>query len=271
MGPVLVLLAAVIVAIPLGMLYSYLLKWIPFIYLHFLITFGYAFAFGFLTMLMLKLGKVRNGPVAVLCGITVGLIAWYFNWNGHVHTLVSGVPWVLTPRQVWAVVKILYAKGSWAIGFYNHDPLTGVPLAIVWLVEGIAIVGITTLVGYGSFDSTPYCEQHNCWLDQEKVMDKLDAFTLPAHLAAFQVGDIAPLEEARPRVPASGRFARLTLRHSPACDDVCTLSIANIDVAPDKNGKPVEKATPLMTNLLVPKSMFEYLETFDHPTAHVRC
>ncbi len=101
-------------------------------------------------------------------------------------------------------------------------------------------------------------------------MDKLDAFTHPDEIAAFQTGDIGPLDHARPRVPASGRFARLTLNYSPRCDDFCTLSIANVTVTLDKDDKPEESVEELMINLLVPKTMFDYLAQFDHPTAGVR-
>jgi hypothetical protein len=100
-------------------------------------------------------------------------------------------------------------------------------------------------------------------------MDKLDAFTHPDHITAFKNGDIAPLEEARPRVPASGRFARLTLKHSQRCDDFCTLSIANVTVTLDKDGKSEEEVADLMSNLWVPKTMFDYLAQFDHATARV--
>ena len=270
LAPVMVLLAAVVAAIPLGLLYAYLVKWIPFIYLNFMLTIGYGFAFGLLARFILKLGKVRNSMVGLGAAMAMGMSAWYFSWTGHFHTLVSDAPWVATPQQVWVLVKMLYAEGSWSLGAFSHDLVNGVPLAVVWVVEGAAIVGLTTIVGYSYVRDTPYCEQHNCWLDQEKVMDKLDAFTRPAHLGGFRVGDIAPLEEAQPRLPGTGKFARLTLRHSPHCDDFCTLSIANIDVSVNEKGKSIEKAQVLMTNLLVPKSMFEYLAQFDHATARVQ-
>jgi hypothetical protein len=86
---------------------------------------------------------------------------------------------------------------------------------------------------------------------------------------AFQQGDIAPLEQARPRVPASGKFARLTLKHSARCDDYCALSIANVTVTLDKDGKPDEEVEEIMSNLWVPKTMFDYLAQFDRPTARV--
>lgn len=266
-GPVLALTAGGVAAWPLGLAYAYLIKWIPFIYLNFLITAGYGFAFGMLASMLLKIGKVRNVPIALLCGIGVGVLAWYGSWNGSVHALVESAPWFLTPSQIFKVMGLLYDKGSWGIGFSSQTAVTGVPLAIVWLIEGGVIVGLSAIICCGAIANTPFCELHGCWLDEEKKMDKLDAFTHPDHIAAFQAGDIAPLDLAQPRVPASGKFARLTLKHSASCDDYCALSIANVTVTLDKDGKAQEEAQELMTDLWVPKSMFEYLSQFDRPTA----
>lgn len=269
-GPALALVGGAIAAVPLGLIYSFLIKWIPFIYLNFLITAGYGFVFGLMTALLMKFAKVRNGPVALLSGLAVGLMAWAGSWNGCARALLGDkVPWLLTPHQLFAFIKIIYTHGSWGIGFSSSEAVTGIPLAIIWLLEGAVIVGIAALVAYSSISTTPFCELHDCWLGQEKKMDKLDAFIRPEHIAAFKVGDIAPLEESQPRVPASGRFARLTLRHSDQCHDFCTLSIANVTVTTDKNGNPKEEEKQLMTNLLVPRSMFDYLSKFDHPTAKV--
>src|SRR3954452_7344013 len=110
-GPLLAVVAGVAVGYPLGIAYAYLIKWIPFIYLNFLITLGCGFVFGLMTLQLLKYGRVRNGPIALLTGITVGVVAWYFNWNGYIHTLVRHAPLLLTPGQVLAVRQELYKEG----------------------------------------------------------------------------------------------------------------------------------------------------------------
>jgi hypothetical protein len=266
-GPMLAVLAACALAFPLGIIYAYLIKYIPFIYLNFLITAGYGFVFGFVTSLLMKFACVRSPAVALLSGLAAGIIALYGNWNGHIHVVVKDAPWFLFPDQIGSVMKILYDKGSWSIGFSSSGTVSGIPLAIVWIVEALVIVGLSGIVSYGSIADLPFCEEHRCWLDEEKKMDKLDVFALPAQIAAFAQGDIAPLEQAGPRVPASGRFARLTLRYSARCNDFCAFSIANVTVTPDKDGKMQESEQKLMTNLWVPKSMVEYLEQFDRPTA----
>ena len=152
-------------------------------------------------------------------------------------------------------------------GFSSDSPVTGIPLAIVWIAEAGIIIGAGVFLAYGAVAHTPFCERHQCWLSEEKKIDKLDAFVLPDQIEAFKAGNIAPLEQAKPRVPASGRCARLILRHSPQCEEFCTLSIENVSVSLDKNGKQQEKTERLMTNLQVPKSLFDYLARFDHISA----
>jgi hypothetical protein len=268
-GPLLAVIAAVPCAYLLGLVYAYLITWIPFVYLNFLLTAGYSFAFGLLAAVLMKFGKVRNGPVALLTGLLVGVIAWYGNWNGYIHARFDGAPTFLLPSQLLAIMKVLLEKGSWGIGRVSPEPVTGSALACVWAIEGLIMIGVSSFMSCGSIAQTPFCETHHCWLDEEKKMDKLDAFTNPAHLAAFESGDIAPLEEAAPRVPASGRFARLTLKHSPRCDDFCAFSVANVTLTIDKDGKQVEEVNELVSNLWVPKSMFDYLAHFDHASAKV--
>ena len=266
-GPLLAVLAALVAGYPLGIIYAYLVKWIPFIYLNFFITAGYGLAFGFMTVPLLKFAKVRNGIIALLTGLAVGVCASYMSWNGYLHAMAKEPPTLITPGQLSRLMKYLYENGSWGIGFSSSSPVTGIFLAIVWLVEAGVIVGASALLAFGAVASTPFSERDECWLNEEKKIDKLDAFLLPDHIAAFKAGNIAPLEQARPRVPASGSFSRLTIRHSSKCEEFCTLSIENVSVAPDKDGKQVEKTQPIMTNLLVPKTMFDYLARFEHASA----
>jgi len=266
-GPLLAILAAIVAGYPLGIVYAYLIKWIPFIYLNFFITVGYGLIFGLMTAFFLKFACVRNSPVALLTGLAAGLCASYFSWNGYLHTLIDDPPLLINAGQLWRLMKVLYENGSWGIGFGSTSPVTGIPLAIVWICEAGIIIGASVFLAYGAVAQTPFCERHQCWLSEEKKIDKLDAFLLPDQIEAFKAGNIAPLEQARPRVPASGNFARLIIRHSPTCEEFCTLTIENVSVSLDKNGKPREKTDRLATNLQVPKTLFDYLAKFDHISA----
>lgn len=268
-GPFLALLATFIIGYPLAFIYVYLIKWVPLIYFNVLIAGGFSVVFGLIAAVLVKFSKIRNHTVALLTGTLAGILGCYLNWNAHLHTLTSQAPFLATPSQIISVMKVLYQNGSWSVGqfFGDHATVKGIPLAIVWAIEAAMIVLISVLATGTSVAGTPYCETHQCWLEQQKKMDKLDAFTNPDHIAALKAGNLAPLEQAQPRIPASGSFARLTLRYSAKCDDYCALSIANVTVTLDKKGNPRENVQPIVTNLWIPKTMFDYLCQFDHPTA----
>ena len=90
----------------------------------------------------------------------------------------------------------LYTRGSWAL---KGTVVTGVPLAIVWAIEALLMVGLTTLVAAVNIAITPYCEENGCWLDEEKTIDTVSAFTDPDQLASLKQGDLQPLTHANPR------------------------------------------------------------------------
>src|SRR5882757_4385041 len=80
-GPILALIAAVVLGIPLGIIYAYLVNWIPFVYVNFFATLGYGFCIGIVASLLLKMAKVRHNGISGITGLLVGLIALYCAWN----------------------------------------------------------------------------------------------------------------------------------------------------------------------------------------------
>jgi hypothetical protein len=261
-GPLLALVVALVLGFPLGLAYAYIIKWCPLVYINFLATAGYGLLFGLIGGYFLKFGKVRNTAVAALTGILAGLIAWYFNWSGHVYALFKGAPLVSFPDMILRVMGALYDQGSW--GMHRSGNITGIPLAIVWVVEAGIIIGLTAFTAVGFVSDVPFCERKQCWLDQEKKISTLRNFTDPAHLAALKVGDLAPLVRAQPKDADSSAFARLILKHSPRTQEFCTVRIENVTTTLDKNGNSKEQVEKLTSNLKVPPSTFELLAKFEN-------
>ena len=260
-GPVLALVAAIVLGIPLGLAYAYLIRWCPLVYVNFLATAGYGFLFGLIGGFTLRFGKVRNTLIAALSGILVGFIAWYFNWSGHVKAVVEGAPWINTPDTILNIMRVLYDQGSW--GMRSGGNVTGIPLAIVWVVEAGIMIGLATFATVGFVDDVPFCEKNQCWLDQEKKISTLQNFTDPAHIAALKSGDLAPLAKAQPKEAGSNAFARLILKHSPRTQEFCTVRIENVTTTLDKDGNSKERVEKLTENLKVPPSTFELLAKFE--------
>lgn len=255
-GLALALIVPIAAGFPLGYVYAYLIKWIPFIYLNIFMTAGYGVLFGFLAGWMLKFGKVRNNALAALCGLLAGTVGMYFGWNGHIHAYFEEAPVFCMPGELLNGIKYLYAHGSWA--FHGGDSnVTGIVLGIVWAVEAFIIIGLSTLVSYTMISSSPFCERTECWLDQEKKISTMEPFTQPAQLEAFKAGDLNPLFQARAKAEGASTFGRLTIKHSPKCEEFFTVTVANVTVNIDKKGKITEKTRKLASDVIVSKSMFE--------------
>lgn len=252
--------AAAGLGIPLGLAYAYLLRWIPFIYVNFLLTIGYGFAFGWLTRRLLKLGRVRNGTAAALTGLGVGLIALYCNWSGHIHALVDDAPWVLRPDQILAVIPVLYAEGTWTI---KGMTISGIPLAIVWLIEAAVILAFAAIEPYGFVRDTPYSERNQCWLDEEKKIDTLELITDEAQVAAVRRGDLMPVIAARPKAEGAAAYTRLVLKRAAAAGDFCTVRVQDVEVSIDDKGGVNEKTRDVTADLVLPASMYGLVAKLD--------
>jgi hypothetical protein len=261
-GPILSIIAAVTLGIPLGICYTYLIRWIPFIYINFFATLGYGFIFGIVSAYLLKISKVRNSALAFFTGLLVGIIAWYLAWSGFYFSIAEEKKLFYGPTHIIALMKYLYEHGSW--GMRHSGPMTGIPLVIVWLAEAGIIIGVATMAAFTKISDTPYCETKQCWLDEEKKIDTLESFSDPEQLAAFKAGDLAPLAQAKPKMPGAQLFGRLRLKHSPKCDIFYTICIQNVTIEHDKNGNPKEKVKDLTKDLMLPHAMFDLIAKFEN-------
>ena len=68
-----------------------------------------------------------------------------------------------------------------------------------------------------------------------------------------------PLFQARAKREGASTFGRLTVKHSPRCEEFFTVTVANVAVTIDKKGKITEKTRKLASDVIVSKSMFEQI------------
>ncbi len=265
-GLLLALAAPATVAFPLGYIYAYLIKYIPFIYLNFIITGGYGFASGAFTGWLLQRGKVRNNALAALAGVSAGFFALYFAWSAHIHSMFDHAPIVFYPEEILRGVNLLYQQGSWSL---HGSEVKGIPLAIVWAVEAAGIIGLSTITAYAMVSQTPFCERADCWLSKERTISGLDAFSDPTQIAAFQAGDVSSLSKAKLRTTGSATFGRLKLKYSDGCDEFCTLTVSNVTSATDSKGNVKERVKIIAGNILLPKSMLNTLGELDKPKPEI--
>ena len=249
---------------PLGLGYAYIIRWIPFIYINFFITLGYGFAFGWVTSRILKTSQVRNTSLAALAGLAAGLIALYLEWSGTLHVLFEDSPWFFLPDEVMRGMALLYEQGSW--GLRSGGNVTGILLAVVWVVEAGIVIGLAVMIPFGFVGDTPFCEKSKCWLDENKEINTLEPFTDSAHLAALKAGDIMPITQTKPKTEGANEFTRLLLKRSPKCKIFCTLRVQHVILTVDNKGNVTAKANDLSSDLIIPASMFDLIAQFEEFT-----
>jgi hypothetical protein len=229
------------------------------------LAYGAIFAVG--TTWLLKRFRVRNVPVAVATAVVIGLLALYGQWNAHVHGFLPDAALLVPPSEFWRVFADLYDKGSWSIE-ESGDPARGPFVALVWMVEAGVILFPVIKWPAELIRRTPFSEESQCWLDQEKSFDSLDEIIDLGALARLEAGDITPLLHARPRKPHSEKFARITLWYSPKCDKFCTMRVENIAMkeaenlalSADPKRHMKERKTALTPGLALPHAMRELVE-----------
>jgi hypothetical protein len=260
-GPLLYLLVAGAVGFPLGLIYAYATTWLPFVYMNFLITVGYGALVGVIGIGIMKRCRVRNTAVTAIGALASGLVVLYFVWSAHVHVTYKGAPILSGPDSILEAMRNLYAQGSWSL---KGTVVTGIPLAIIWAVEALIILGMTTLVAATNIADTPYCEENQCWLDEEKTIDTVSAFTDPEQLDRLKQGDLGPLTQAQPKATDALKWTRLTLKHSAKCQVFCTVRLSEVTRTVNaKEGTTHDRVLHLTGNLILPHESLALLTRFE--------
>lgn len=171
----------------LGLIYSYCIWYIPFIYINFILAGAFGFIAGTLiNKFVIKKGKVRNGSLSFLFGLLGGAIALYFHWavwvdlvinagesygSDSVGITVSNISILqvfnlaLEPTTLFAIIGEINEYGTWGI---RGGSVSGTFLSVIWIIELLIIVGVTLLSSSGQ-SSAPFCEMSDKWYDENKL------------------------------------------------------------------------------------------------------
>ncbi|TGE27228.1 hypothetical protein [Hymenobacter metallicola] len=266
----LVLLGAA-AAVPLAFLYVYAVWYIPFIYINVLLTLGFGAALGFVFKKLTKAGKLRNPALVGWLTLALGLWAWYVQWVVYI-TLLSGageteslgsrasfthtsfdtdifLGALTSPSAVLSMLPRLAESGTWSIFSVT---ISGFFLYLVWCIE----VGIIVLFSWfrpHAQAAAPFSELAGQWAQKLTFPQSALAFAdTEATKKALEAADWDHMEVLPSDTPTA-HFGRVHLYHVPADPDCCYLSLENVTIETDKNGKPSEKTTDVLEYLRVPE------------------
>lgn len=176
LGMVFAYTAVIVFTFIMGFLYEVFIRIIPFVYINFLLTFGYGAAVGFFVMLISRIVKCRSRKGRIFLVAFAGLAANFFQWAAFFSYITDmQIPTIkeyfyqiemcLNPDYLFDFLGFVMKYGVWG---FSGGTVNGFLLAIVWAVEALMIWGIAIAIVWKS-PKRPYSELHGKWYERRII------------------------------------------------------------------------------------------------------
>jgi len=252
---------SIIVAVVAGVLYGIVVYYMPIIYINVILCIGMGVGLGYLVRWLAMKQHIRNVPVIMLTGLVAGLAAEYAAFVGWLMPVTDWTEVIIEPRDLSVTLHLAADQGVW--GFSKGAPVSGVMLYLFWLAEGLVIVGAATKFAVADLRTTPYCENCGRWLTEQTLIGPFEPIAdVQAMRGSLERGDFAVIGDVKSLTApsADGRFAEFELRDCPTCDEMAVMTVRNVTITVDKEGKATRSDTPIVQCLLIDKPSCELIK-----------
>ena len=166
---------ALIIAMPiLAVVYSYLIRYVPIVYLNVLTAIFGGAGVGLAVGYAAKLGKARNPMLVSALAMFAVIVFKYIQWAVYLPIIFTDWPildrfvesaWLLIePGVIWDGIRVLNEFGAWTLS-EGSGTINGWMLSIVWAIEMLLIFGGAVVIAH-TFASTPFSEEQGGWYQQ---------------------------------------------------------------------------------------------------------
>lgn len=246
-GVLLTLMGGITGGVILGAVYGFLIYWSPFVYVNAFITFGFGVGLAALVGALGAVGKIRNTTVVTVVALIVALAAYYAHWVVWAERMTETRTYA--PAELWQFISAIAAMGPWAI--FDWTP-TGTALWLIWGVEALAIVGLTTISAHGGID-VPFCEATGQWATETALETAFQPIDVNRSIDTPQ----SLLDALQPMTDPSNAFTQVTVATADGSELRC-VSLKAMEVE-QKDDKEEIKETEIVRNMLFDRDTFEKL------------
>jgi len=260
----------------LGIAYTYVVEYIPFIYVNFLATLGFGFALGYVLNRLSTIGRLRSPFKVVVLAAVIALVGLWLHWaffcafflNKHAEdvTLIPAYIYFLTsfPAVFDFAGKIL-ETGHFTIG-KSGSAITGWALGGIWAIEALLILGVTVWFARAQ-SRMPYSEALGRWANQEGLPTPLAHFADPRSAKAdLEAGNIALLLHADLPGENAMAFSTIVLHIVENDPDCHFLTLINVVLKVNKKGETEREEDIIVEHLrITPEHCRELRVKFAEP------
>ncbi len=254
------LITGVSLGLILGIIYTFLLVWIPFIYINFLATGALGVGLGMGVDMAARFGRVRNAAAAHFFGFVAGMAGLYaaWAWDGVARSGADdSIPALWNPIHLIGYMQVFYETGFWG---FKDTAISGLPLAAIWVLEALLVLGASTLLA-GSTASTPFCESCNAWTEEAQAFKRLMPPDDPEPLTQLSDGDLSALNQFTACQDVPDQSVRLDLFACPECAETRFLTVNLSRITVDKDGDSSEQVTTIIERMVLNAESMQQLQT----------
>jgi phage FluMu protein Com len=241
--------------IVLAFVYSYLVYYIPIVYLNVLCTLGYAAGLGFGAALIMRWGKVRNTAAATGLALLPTLASYYVSWAVWVSLIVSSdeqsvsaLELARQPALLLELIVRINEVGAWTM---FKATFAGIPLWIVWGIEALIILVGSPIAAYSMMSADPFCERCHQWCTHERGLALVGAAEEGEFKRRMEAKDFQYLREVGLRAQDDVEWYRVDLHHCAGCGQTNALSIQKEKLTYDSKGNSSVNSSSLIDKLLL--------------------
>jgi len=276
-GIVIFLAGGIIAAWILGIVYTYVVEYIPFVTIRVIATIFFGVLLGVMFSPLSKIGKLRSPTKVTILAIVVTLVGLWLHWaffcafilnkygSAAAYPLIPTYIHLLKfPSEVLHTANSILEHGHFTIGG-GSTPVTGIDLAVIWVIETLIILGFSVPFAH-ILANSPYSETLDRWADAEDLPGTPPFFPdITATKKSLRAGDFSLILNAEKTSTAPHSI--ITLHVVEGDPDCCYLTLANLTVTTNKKGRHQRKTTNIVKHLRITHEIAQKLRAkFAHVT-----
>lgn len=254
------LAAGCLSALVLGPIYAIIVFYMPIVYVNVLLTIGLGALLGVIIRKVAMAQHIRSLAMILLIAAVTACVTIYASFVGWLLPVAGWSYFFFTPTDVLDVLDQVAEVGVWSL---KGDTVKGTFLIIIWIGEAVTILGGTMYFAYEEIAKTPYCEHCSQWLPVKTMVGPFEKVADAKALRAdLEQGNFAALGAIKPLAPdaAATEFSDYELTDCPTCPDMAVVSIRNVLLVADKEGKITPKINVIVNRLLIDHDSCELIK-----------
>ncbi len=263
-GLILSMGATIVCSLILGVVYAFAVSWIPVVQLSAIATCALGGAIGGIAGMCARLGKTRNGAVIPFFSVMGAGVALWMSWvfDAKARFGMDEGPLLLDPGALMGYVQLFYNEGFWSMGKGGGATVSGIPLLIIWVIEGGTILGISFVVARSIIGAIPFCEACDQWTTKTEAFCR---FRLPEDfspmLQQIKEGDLSSLNPLEVCIGDTDRSLRVDVCRCSNCEESTYATINSVRVSVNGKGETSVQLVPVVTQGKVSPEEFRQLQT----------